>query len=180
MKNTTAIILLILSGALFYTFTSPQYDKVKALSVTAGDYRTVLANISEIANKRDELLASYEAIPRAEIERLNKALPDGVDTVQLALDLDTIAARYGISVKNVRINTAAANNASLPVLAGYQKSYEKTIVSFSFISNYSNFRLFLSDLEKSLRLMNVREVTFLASENGLYEHQVSIETYWLR
>ena len=179
MKNTTAIILLILSGALFYTFTSPQYDKVKALSVTAGDYRGVLANISEIAERRDDLLTSYEAIPRVEIDRLNKALPDGVDTVQLALDLDTIAARYGISVKNVRINTSAAN-ASLPVLPEYEKPYEKTVVSFSFVSNYANFKLFLADLEKSLRLMNVREVTFLTSEDGLYEHQISIETYWLR
>lgn len=180
MKNTTAIILLILSVALFYTFTSPQYDKVKALSVTAGEYRTVLSNISEIAEHRDDLIDSYEAIPRAEIERLGKVLPGNVDTVQLALDLDTIAARYGISVKNVRIDTTSANSGNLPVLPEYGKPYEKTVVSFSFISNYANFRKFLLDLEKSLRLMNVREVSFQAADSGLYEHQVSIETYWLK
>lgn len=180
MKNTTGIILLILSAALFYTFTSPQYEKVKALSVTAGEYRTVLNNISDIAEQRDELLDSYELIPRTEIERLGKVLPGNVDTVQLALDLDTIAARYGISIKNVRIDDTSINNASLPVLPEYGKPYEKTTVSFSFISNYANFRKFLADLEKSLRLMNVKEVSFQAADSGLYEHQLSIETYWLK
>ncbi|MDO8565363.1 MAG: hypothetical protein Q7R67_01965 [bacterium] len=181
MKNTTAIVLLVLSVALFYTFTSPQYDKVKELSATASEYRTVLANISKITETRDALLDSYDAIPRATIERLSKVLPGNVDTVQLAVDLDAIAARYGISVKNVRIDTVAlANNASLPVLPEYSKPYDKTTVSFSFVSNYANFRKFLADLERSLRLMNVKEVSFQSAESGLYEHEVSIETYWLK
>ena len=36
------------------------------------------------------------------------------------------------------------------------------------------------DLEKSLRIMNVKSISFKASDNGLYEHQITLETYWLK
>lgn len=180
MKNTTALLLLFLSVALFYTFTSPYYEKVKVLRVSAGDYQKVLDNITRIAETKDRLLVNYEDVPKAEIERLGKVLPDHVDTVRFAQELDTISSRYGIALKNVRINTASAQNASLPVLPEYEKPYEKTTLSFAFISDYANFRRFLEDLEKSLRIIDVKSLAFTNSESGLTEYQASIDTYWLK
>ncbi len=180
MKTTTAPILLLISIGLFYTFTSPHYRDVEDLRLTAGEYQNVLQNISEIAETRDRLLVSYEEIPKSEIDRLSKVLPDSIDTVRLAVDLDTIASRYGIFIKNVKVDTGAGQNSTMITLPESAKPYEKVVVSFSFVSNYQNFRKFLEDLEKSLRIMNVKAMTFQSSEAGLYDHQLSVETYWLR
>lgn len=180
MKNPINLVLILLALGLFFTITSPQWENVKTLQASARDYQNVIQNVERIAETRDRLLVNYEAIPKKEIDRLAKILPDDVNAVELAVDLDTIAARHGISIKNVQIDSSTNANAALIVLPEYDKPYDKIAVSFSFISNYANFTRFLADLEKSLRIMDVKSASFNTEETGLYEHKLTIETYWLK
>ncbi len=180
MKNNTAIILLLLSVGLFYTFTNGQYQNVKTLQTLANEYRNVLKNVSAIVSLRDNLLVTYVAIPKMEIERMNKVLPDNIDTVRLALDLDSMASRYGISIKSIQTVIGPSTSSSLIVLPENANKYDTASVTFSFVSNYDNFKLFLADIEKSLRIMDIKSVSFQTSDSGFYTYQVSVETYWLK
>lgn len=180
MKNTTALFLIVLAIGLFYTFTKSTYDDAKTRAVTADEYKGVLANLDAIVEARDRLIINYNSISKAEIERLSKALPMNVDTVRLALDLDTIASRYGISISDVTLYTGSEQNSSEFSVGGTGTPYEKVEVLISFVSNYENFRLFLEDLEKSLRIMDVKGLNFQVGENSLYEHSVLISTYWVK
>lgn len=180
MTNPRNLILIVLAIGLFYTFGSPQYEQVKTLQASANEYRNVIENVSRIAEARDALLVEYEAIAPSERDKLIKALPNNVDSVRLALDLDTIAGRYGIAIKDVAVDARADSNAALAVLPDSKVPYEKAVVTFSFVSNYENFVRFLTDLEKSLRLMDIKSVSFRVAENGLYEHELQVETYWLK
>ncbi len=181
MKNITAIFLIVLSIGLFFTFTKPYYEGLKTVAATAASYQDALDNIDDIIAARDRLLVNYNSIPKAELDRLATALPENIDTVKLAHELDSIGARYGISIKSLGIDTASQGQASNVVLPeGSKQPYEKAIVSVSFISNYKSFRSFLADLEKSLRIMDVKSLRFQAGENGLYEHKILIETYWVK
>jgi len=179
MKSHTAIILFLLSVGLFYTFTNVQYQKVKELRILAGEYQDVLKNASAIVDLRDNLLVTYTALPVAEIDRVNKALPDNIDIIRLALDLDGMASRYGISIKNIQVAMARAN-ADFMVLPEYAGVYDKAAVSFSFVSNYDDFKRLLTDIEKSLRIMDVKSASFQVAELSLYEYQISADTYWLK
>ncbi len=180
MKNTKAIFLLALSIGLFYTFTNPMYKGVQELSAQASGYREVLNNLSDLVESRDRLAVNYSSISKAEIDRLSKALPENVDTVRIALDLDTIAARYGVTLSDVAIDDKSNDTATQITLPDSTLPYEKTPVSISFVSNYQNFKRFLQDLEKSLRIMDVRSVSFKAADAGLYEHTIVIDTYWVK
>lgn len=180
MKSPSNIALIALALGLFFSFTSPSYQEVKTLRTSASEYRGVINNISNIAETRDALLVSYESIPQVEIDRLAKVLPDNIDAVGLALDLDTIAGRYGIAVKSLQVETKPNENLALAVLPGRSMPYQSATVTFSFISNYEDFAKLLADLEKSLRIMDVRSVTFKTTEAGLYDHRVTVSTYWLK
>lgn len=180
MKNNTSIILILLSIGLFYTFTSVQYQDVKELQSLANEYRNVLKNASALVDLRDNLLVSYSAFPRAEVERLNKVLPDNIDIVRLALDLDTMAARYGISIRSIQSAVGKDRGSGRIVLPENEDVYETVTVSFSFISSYENFKRLLGDVERSLRIMDVRSISFQASDSGFYEYKVTVETYWLK
>ena len=169
-----------MSVGLFYTFTNIQYQEVKKLQTLANEYQNVLRNASAIVELRDRLLVTYNTLPKGEIERLNKVLPDHIDTVRLALDLDSIASRYGISIKSVQTSTGANAGSDLIVLPENPVPYEKATLSFSFISNYDNFMSLLGDLEKSLRLMDIKSISFQTSESGLYAYEIAVETYWLK
>jgi len=180
MKSNTAIVLLLLSVGLFYTFTNAQYQDVKKLHTLANEYQNVLENISAIIELREQLLVKYNNLSQAEIGRINKVLPDNVDTVRLALDLDGMASSYGIAIKNIQTSPGSGTDPNLIVLQDSAKVYDSSTLSFSFISNYTNFLNLLSDIETNLRIMDVKSITFLATDSGLYDYNVSVETYWLK
>ena len=182
MKNnsTTSIALLLLSVGLFYTFTSVQYQEVKELNLVARKYRDVLQDASRIIELRDSLLITYESIPEGEIERITKALPDNINTVRLAFDLDGMASRYGISIKNIQAVVGPSGASNVVVLPEFEGVYERATVSFAFVSTYANFMRLLADLEANLRIMDITSIFFQANDTGLYEYQVSVETYWLK
>lgn len=180
MKSTTALFLIVLAFGLFYTFTKPTYDGAKVLAETSNEYKNILGNIDAIVEARDRLLINYNSISKAEIERLSKALPKNVDTVRLALDLDSIAARYGISIDEVSLDTNSEQNSREISLGSSGTPYERVKVLVSFVSNYDNFRKFLEDLERSLRIMDVKTLNFQVGETALYEHEIMIETYWVK
>lgn len=180
MTKSTSLALILLSIGLFYTFTSPQYADMKERRALAGEYQDVIENVAAIAETRDKLLVNYQAIPKIQIDRLAKVLPNNIDTVHLAVDLDSIASRYGISIKNVQVENNPNDTASLLVLPEYGIPYEKVTISFTFISNYENFMKLLTSLESSLRIMDIKSVTFRATDTGLYEHRLAVTTYWLK
>jgi len=181
MKNTTAIFLIVLSLGLFFVFTRPYYEGVKEVAATAQGYREAIDNLTQIIEMRDRLLVSYNSIPKTELDRLEKALPENVDTVKLAHELDSIGAKYGISITNVSIEAESSQEPSAIILPGFgESSHEKALVTVKFVSNYANFRQFLEDLEQSLRIMDVRSAKFEVGETNLYEHELLLETYWVK
>ena len=180
MKNSTSFILLLLSVGLFYAVISPRYEKVKLLQNQANQYKNILASVADLSAKRDDLQVKYDNTPPNEIARLEKILPSNVDTVNLAMNFDSIAARYGISIKSIRTIEDKVDTGTTIIQAGSNKPYTAVTVSFSFISTYANFRKFMADIEQSLRIIDVKSVSFQATENGVYEFQVSVETYWLK
>jgi Tfp pilus assembly protein PilO len=180
MKNSTAFILILISVGLLYTFILPQYDKVNTQRAEQAQYQNILQNVSELQAKRDELLVKYQNIPKANIDAITKILPDNVDTVSLAMNLDTIASHYGLSIKSIQTSKDDQNNSSTIVQGAPTTLYGSVAFNFSVVSNYANFRKFMKDIEQSLRITDVQSVSFQSNANGLYEYQVSIKTYWLK
>jgi Tfp pilus assembly protein PilO len=179
MKNSSSFTLLLLSVGLFYTFISPHYDKVKMYRSQSAQYKDILANVTMLTEKRQDLEAKYANTPEAEIAKLEKILPPNVDTVTLAMTLDTIAAKYGISIKSVRTTERTSDGTTIVQNAG-NKAYQPVLVTFAFTSDYDDFRGFMDDLEKSLRILDVKTLNFTTSDTGEYSFQVEIETYWLK
>jgi Tfp pilus assembly protein PilO len=169
----------MVSLGLFYTFINPQYQRTKVLAEDVDRHKEVLDDVSALERTRDELLVKYQAIPKEEVENLKKLLPDNVDTVKLAMDLDAIGSKYGISITELNVTTDKKDN-STSVISTSESPYDKVLVSFSVIATYPNFLQFIKDVESSLRIADVRSITFKSNDNGIYEFEIDIETYWLK
>lgn len=180
MKNTTAVILLLISAGLFYTVVLPQYQKVLVHRQEAAQYKDILTNVSDLSAKRDELLVQYQAMPKDQVDRLNKVLPDSVDLVKLATDFDSIASKYNVSISGIQTVDMSAQDNSSSIQMTSDQPYNSTNVSITFIASYENFRKFMADIEQSLRIIDVKAISFVPGENDLYQYKVSIETYWLK
>lgn len=181
MKNSTAFILILISGGLIYTFIMPEYEKIQALRAEAAQYNDVLDNVADLSQTRDELLLKYNAMPKTQTDNLKRILPDNVNVVEMALNLDAIASKYGISIKNVKILDDKSNQSATAVQAPVTGPYQKATIVFSFTTVYDNFRNFERDLEKSLRILEVKNVNITTQpDSNFSQFDMQIETYWLK
>lgn len=188
MSNLTVTILLIASLAIFFGYVTPTYRaqregadlakrSIAELKEEEARYAEALDKTREIERERTGLLEKYNAIPLADRERLEKLLPDHIDSVRLIIDINNIASQHGMTLKNIALiddDAAPAGGAFGP-----QEDRVKAVgLRFTVSGLYDEFRAFLKDVEQSLRLVDIRTVAFtaLASE---YEYSVTLSTYKL-
>lgn len=180
MRTIFSIIILIASIAGFIAFTIPTYTDVKTIGKKKTEYLDLLESARTLAEKRDQLLQIYNGISPDEIVRLEKMLPQNPDNVKLILEIDALAKNQGLSLQNVKIkeandtsakNKAAKANADTGVLT----------LEFTTTGPYPGYVNFIAILEKNLRIMNVKKVSFLAPDDKAnYQYQTTIETYWVK
>ncbi|MEK7068373.1 MAG: hypothetical protein AAB964_01005, partial [Patescibacteria group bacterium] len=127
----------------------------------------------------------YNTFSTEDRQRLLRGLPDNVDNIRLIIDINNIAARHELSLKNVSLgdvsdSRVARNNLSVGASGDAIGSVQ---VSFTLSATYGDFLAFLQDLEHSLRVVDVESMDFGApgSETaGKSDYTFTIRTYWLR
>lgn len=185
MRSFTPVLLVVISLGLFYLHISPRYTEVQELRTQVGQYNEALTRAKALEAERDNLLTSYNTFSPENLSRLEKLIPDSVNTVKLITDIDSIAARYSIAVRSVTTAEQPIDNAqSVATSEAQQTPFKTTVITFRFSSSYQNLVLFLKDIEKSLQLVDVESVNFDvppdAASKGVYGYQVSIQTYSLK
>ena len=196
------IFLLIIIGASIATFfmvIKPRYDNLQTVKTEVSTYDSSLETAEKLKISREELIAKYNSIPKADLDGIKTLLPDSVDNIRLIIQLDSLATKNGLSTlrsvdyksDSITAQSGATEAPSdAPVQSG--KSYGEFTVSFQTSGQYKNFLAFLSDLEQNLRLVDVTSVDFTAassegtgtgtgqaSSNNL-SYKVTLKTYWLK
>ena len=177
MGNIISIFLILASIGLFFGYIDPTYTAIKDLRVEKADYDRALNNSKELQAERDKLLKKYNEMPRSDLDKLAKLLPDNIDNVRLIIDLDEMAKKYGMRIRNFKADA----NERKDVIGKDATPYGILTLSFSTSASYNTFLAFIRDLEKSLRILDISAITFSAGEtNPLYEYNVTVKTYWLK
>lgn len=181
------ILLLLISLGLFFGYINPTYTtKILPLQAEIKQYDSTLAAAADFNKKEAELATDRSAIPADAIHRLGTYLPDGVDNVQLILDLNALAAKSGVQLSNFDIKgnilpTTADEtkaNATLPLESG-SKQIDSIDLSVKAVGTYSAFRTFLDGIEKSLRPMDLVQMNLTSTATGVYSYDMTFRIYWL-
>jgi hypothetical protein len=211
MRLIFSISFLIISGALFFVFTDPLYGDVKNIKTEVATYTTALSNSTDLQKTRDDLINVYKNVTKEDKENLAHFLPTTIDNIQLILEVEKIANLYGMPVKDISFDSKGLEQAV--VNSDNTTTSKETVVvsekqpadflpygvfpmSFVVEGRYDTFITFLKDLEKNLRLIDVKSISFsvpsaaadtkggvaapdLTSTN-VYSFTLKIETYWLK
>ena len=181
------IILLCVAIGLFVLYTNPTYQKVKELRAQQAEYDQALTKSQQLLSVRNNLIAKRNTFNPDDLQKLSRMLPDNVDNIRLILDTDTIAGRYNLRIRNVSVSSSAA----APAQSGRTDRNALAVgasgdpvgsveLAFSVSARYEDFTRFLRDLERSVRIVDVRTITFDTADGELVEYSVLIKTYWLR
>ncbi|PIR85197.1 hypothetical protein COU15_02205 [Candidatus Kaiserbacteria bacterium CG10_big_fil_rev_8_21_14_0_10_45_20] len=179
MKTLFPILFILVAGGILFGFINPTWSEIKVLREEEEKYNSALDRSRLLQETRDQLLSRYNTFSPAELARLEKFLPDNVDNVRLILDIDSIAGRYGMRIRDV-ILSSDTSRTDLGQLGPDENRFDSRILSFSVTGSYTEFRAFLEDLEQSLRLVDVMKITFSSTDSGVYDYSLSIKTYWLK
>jgi hypothetical protein len=193
MRFITPLILTAAGLGLFLIFTNPAYNEAQGLSATKASYDQALDNSLELQKVRDILADKYKNLSPDSLERLKRMLPDAVGNIKLILDIQGIADRYGMPLREVKYDVlsksqtqpASITAATTPeAAAAARRDYGSFDLEFSTDGTYGNFLSFLGDVEKSLRIVDIGGITFSSTESapgsGIYKYQFKIKTYWLK
>jgi Tfp pilus assembly protein PilO len=180
MSNISIIACAILTLSIGYAFAYPSFGDLNNLLGEKQKYIDSLNMVSNIENKKNELTTKFNEIPSDDKKNIDTILPSSLNFVKLISQIDAVAAKYGISISNVSSKEADSSVGTSIENAGPSKPYRSSIIGFSFTTSYENFKVFLDDLEKSLRILDIKSARLETKENGLYSYNVEFETYWLK
>jgi len=183
MKSLTPIILILVSIGVFFFFIDPQKKELDQLVKEKNANATMLEKAKNLRESRGRLSDAYKKIGEEDRKKLSKILPDTVDNVRLILDLDELAKKYGISIKGINVSGGplqGSKEVNRGVAETSSGDYGTIQVSFSFSSSYDVFKIFMKELQDSMRLLDITDFTITSSDNGFYNYSITLNTYWLR
>lgn len=175
MKFLFPTILIVLAILVFYTFTMPLLDNVNKLRAESATVNEALVKARELIAVREQKKKERNNFPEDTRKRLEKFLPDNVDNVRLIIDLIARARSHGLEIKNPQI--VDSPKTSLGIDTG---EYGSVDLSFGVTGSYEVFQLFLEDLERSLRLLDVISLNFISGDREAYDFTLTVRTYWLK
>jgi Tfp pilus assembly protein PilO len=193
MRLFIPILLIVVSVGTFILYINPAYQALGTLRTQKAEYDEALNNSKILQTIRGTLSDKYKSFDPNDLAKVSKLLPDNVDNIKLILEIQRIASTYGMTLQNVKFNTDTPSTTAVTqsgfVTSGAAQSAPKKgfgtfDLQFSTQGGYSNFVSFMSDLEKSLRIVDVKSVSFTstntATGSDTYKYDFKITTYWFK
>lgn len=179
MKSTSIFAYIILTLIIGYVFIYPIFGDLSVLLSEKQKYNYSLEMAKNIENKKNELLAEFNNISAADKKSIETVLPNSLDFVRLVSQIDAVAANYGISISEISLKEISSFAGNSIEEAQPPKTYQSSMIGFSFDAPYDKFKVFLSELGKSLQILDIRSVKLDVKKGEVYSYNVEFETYWL-
>ena len=181
--NSRVLPFLALAAAvgIFFTYINPtwtgQISALKAAIVADDEALAAAAKYEEQINK---LASEKSAISEENMSRLIAFLPDSVNNVQLILDLNALAAKSGLALSGIDVKKSENSATADAAPARGPASVGSATMSLSAVGTFAALQTFLKGVERSGRLLDVRDINISGSDTGVYTYQMTILLYWLR
>ncbi len=180
------LFALLFAAGIFFGYVKMVWSgPIRETKAAIYDNELALAAADEYKKKQNTLASARNAIDPEKLKRLSVFLPDSVDNVGLILDINALAARSGLSLANIDVLASGANDTGSSAGTGALTVARTNPIgsidlSISAIGNYTALQAFLVGIEKSARLLDVRDITVRSSDTGIYNYKMVVRLYWLR
>lgn len=185
-----SIAILLISGAITLTFIVPQYGEITVLRAKSADLDNAIQYAREIDAISKDLSEKIRAFSADDLARLDRFLPLTFDAPRFAHDLQGIAERNGVIVRDIFMEGTSLAGSPAPARAAETPSvrakpeYVTHSVKFTATSSYGNFISFLKELERSLQFVDFSSVALRQPSQGVaagrYDYEIELATYSLK
>lgn len=184
LLTALVVVLILLAGMIFLIL--PKYRQIDSKVRLANEQLvSEYAKLYDYLKKLQEINSDYNNINQDSINKIKKFLPTGPEIESLIEKMEFVAKNNGVILSSIDIDPGqgrpdektgvvqpAAPNVDLPPGVGLVK----ITVNMSGVS-YSVMKSLIDVFEKSLRLMDITNLTFSPGEETVV---LQIETYYLK
>jgi len=154
MRETTkqnlsilAITILIAGSVfVFIHYIKPAIAQRKVLLADINEMQEKIKILQDYKSKFDSLVKTYQSAG-SDIEMIKQSLPNEAQTAQVLSIFDSISKKSGISLNNLTFSTQEQND------------YNTLTIKVDLTTTYANFKLWLSEIEKELRLIDLNRIS---------------------
>jgi len=185
------ISLILLFGTivigLFYL--GPEWRTFQNLREGLEKLTAASIELDTLAQNRDQLISRINSLPQRDLDRIEKAVPQGPQGAEFLVVLEGFALRHGLILKRVdltgtkaaeRGGTAQPRPSALLAQSPSTGDIIKELpVNLNVQGSYENLKTFLNDLEMNLRITDVEELSFTAPTGpGPFDFSLKLKTYY--
>lgn len=155
MKSILSIFIISVCVGAYFIYIKPLSADIKVLNVKKTEYNDVLNRVKEIKEKRDQLLSQYDNISLEDLDKLNKIIPESINSVILLNNLNNVGSKYGIAVKDYKVTEPNIENVEVVVAENPNEIYKTNKVTMTITGQYHQFLAFIDEMESSLTLFDI-------------------------
>lgn len=186
LRSFAPLLAIIVSIGIFFLYIKPMYDEISSIQDETTEYGEAVAKASEFNQLLSNLTSKRNSLTAGNLERLEIAVPDSIDPVRILVDIEAIAEQNRMVLGNVTVSGLDQTRGDTEgefgtniVAAISEDDFEKSSITFNVVGTYDRFKAFLANLEQSLTLFEVSELSFTESEGDLMEISMTIDMYAL-
>ena len=171
-QNLAILLITILVAAtifLFIRFIQPAITESKGLSVKIAEEKEKISLLQEYKAKSESLVQAYFDLGE-QVNDIYLALPDDSQTAQLIATLDAISKRTEIPFSYLSFTESK------------QEGQDYLEIKTSFTTTYENFKNWLAEIERELRLIDLTRVNIEVgrdAKSSLNKFDVEMRAYFL-
>ena len=179
MKVFIPLVIFILATAIFFGLTMPAIKDdggVNTLRKEKKELETALDNANKSEEKLTALEREYNSIDEESAKRLDALLPSQENDIRLIIYLNNIGTANRLSLKNISVKQIEGEKGAS--VATSSRDYNQVETNFTLSGTYEQFLSFLSEMEKSLRILDIIFLSFESKDKNIYDYTLTVRAYW--
>jgi Tfp pilus assembly protein PilO len=175
-------ILVIVLVLFAWFILLPKYKEVQTLNNNSQTLGSELKVIIEQQAKLKNLISQIDSHAK-EITILDESLPLHPRTTWLYLLIQNLAGTSGITLSDLSVNNekesvVSADSALIDKPFAYQRFLRKSLVNMKLSGSMAQFLAFLTKLENSGRIMDVKSLDIQSSSDGVLDFGLTLDAYY--
>jgi len=183
LRTLTPVLSVIIAIILFIFFVHPKYNEIIVVQAQIAEYQDAILKYNNFVNKLDAKIATKVTRSAIENERLDRFVPENINDTQILVDLESLAQRNNLLFGNVEVSSGdtelVRSNASEADVVVKSDELKTSDISFELIGTYEQFKMFFTDMEKSMTLFEVVEMSLEANDLPYQQFAVTVRVYSL-
>ena len=177
-KILISLFLLAGAGVIFFTESKNYFPEIKILRKQVSSYNETINTAKKVRSSIDKTLGEYNAISQDNVDRINKMVPSGAESMKLVVQIDDMMRKNGLSLTGIDSKDSIDEKPASLVSKNGGRTAETVSLSIKARGSYESFHSFIKQLEKSLRLIDVVSVKISPVGQDDYSFSIEAVSYW--